>query len=281
MPYHKILEQQINKLLGNPVNIPPQLASLFQEISQTYENYDNRDSKEATVKLEFVSMVAHDLRTPLTSLKGYTYIMSRDYKTTFDEKQNMIMQKINISTQRLIVLVENLLNVTRLQKGTLTINSEPTDWIKNIDEIVAEVIDQAKIKKIDLQFIKPQDAPYNVMIDKLRINEVLMNLLANAINYTPTGGKIAVWVQKQGNEVITHVSDNGPGIPKEALPNLFTKFFQVTGKGQRESKGTGLGLYISKSIVDMHKGRIWVASEVGKGSQFSFSIPMAAQNSVQ
>lgn len=276
MSYHKILEQQISKFLGNPAGMPPQLADLFTEISRTYENYENQDSRKATVKLEFVSMVAHDLRTPLTSLKGYIYIMSRDYKNTFDEKQNMIMQKINISTQRLTSLVENLLNVTRLQKGTLTVNSEATDWIKNIDEVIAEVIDQAITKKIDLQFIKPQDIPYNVMVDKLRINEVLMNLLANAISYTPSGGKIAVWLQKQDNEVITNVSDNGPGIPKEALPNLFTKYFQVTGGETRESKGTGLGLYISKSIVEMHKGKIWVQSEVGKGSMFSFSVPLAA-----
>lgn len=285
MAYHNTLEQQISKFFGDSSKIPSNLSRLFQEISQTYESYDkqqasaqnssNLSTKDATVKLEFVSMVAHELRNPLTALKGYTYIMSRDYKNTFDAKQNTIMQRINISIQRLVALVENLLNITRLQKGTLTVNTESLDWIQNIDEIITEIIDQAREKKLALQFIKPQDTGYKVLVDKLRINEVLMNLLANAINYTPSGGKIAVWVEKQGNEVITHIADNGPGIPKEVLPNLFTKFFRVIGNGgQQQPKGTGLGLYISKTIVEMHKGRIWVESEVGKGAKFSFSVPL-------
>lgn len=237
---------------------------------------DPQTKPAPAVTLEFVSMVAHELRTTLTSLKGYTYIMSRDYQNTSDERFNMITQRISISTQRLESLVENLLNITRLQKGTLIVNAAPVDWIKNIEEIILEMEEQAKQKKIELLFLKPQDSSYNVMVDKLRINEVLMNLLANAISFTPSAGKIAVWLTKRGNEVITNVSDNGPGIPQEALPNLFTKFFQVAGSAEHKSKGMGLGLYISKSIVEMHKGRIWVESEVGKGSKFSFSVPLTA-----
>ncbi len=267
MAYHSVLEQQISKFLGNSNNLPPNLRSLFEEISRTYA--------EPTVKLEFVSLVAHELRNPLTSLKGYAYIMDRDYQNTFDEKEKMVMQRINISIQRLAALIENLLNITRLQKDTLTINASAADWLANIDEMIQEVKGQAEVKKIDVQFIKPQDPPYVALVDKMRINEVLMNLLVNAINFTPMGGKIAVWVEKAGNEIITHVADNGPGIPKEATPNMFTKFFQVPEGEKRSSEGTGLGLYISQSIVEMHKGRIWVEAEVGKGSKFSFSVPKA------
>lgn len=246
---------------------------------------------QSSVNLEFVSLVAHELRTALTSLKGYTYIMSRDYKlppedcnssnykNTSDDRFTMIMQRISISTQRLEALVENLLNITRLQKGTLAVKPESLDWFKNMEEVMAEMIEQAKEKKIELYLIKPQDLPYQVKADKLRINEVLMNLLANAINYTPREGKIAVWLEKKENEVVTHISDTGSGIPQDSLPNLFTKFYQIAG-GERQSKGMGLGLYIAKTIVEMHQGRIWVESEVGKGSMFSFSIPSLA-NSVQ
>ena len=113
-----------------------------------------------------------------------------------------------------------------------------------------------------------------VMADRLRITEVVTNLVANAINYTQPGGKINVTIERQGNEIITSVKDTGVGIPKEALPKLFTKFFRVTGKLTQGSKGTGLGLYISKAIVEMHKGRIWVDSEPGRGTTFSFSLPI-------
>lgn len=227
------------------------------------------------IKLDFVSMVVHELRTPLTSIKGYLFIFLRDYKNAMNEQQNAFLTRINISTQRLIALVENLLNVTRIEKRTLALSCQPADWIQNINDIISEIIDQAENKKIELNFIKPQQPLPSVSIDKLRINEVLMNLLANAINFTAPGGKISVWVESKGTEVITHVSDTGEGIPPEALPHLFTKFFRVTGRLGQGVKGTGLGLYIAKSIIELHKGKIWVESVLGKGSTFSFSVPIS------
>ncbi|HLD11540.1 MAG TPA: ATP-binding protein, partial [Patescibacteria group bacterium] len=104
---------------------------------------------------------------------------------------------------------------------------------------------------------------------------VLHNLLSNAISYTNPGGKVTVKIETNPYEVITHITDSGIGIPKEALPRLFTKFFRVSGVLEQGSKGTGLGLYISKAIIEMHHGRIWVQSEEGKGSTFSFAIPIA------
>lgn len=227
------------------------------------------------MKLDFVSMAAHELRTPLTSLRGYTYILTREYNKTFDEYETTIVNRINISIQRLTGLVENLLNVTRIERGTLTTHLETIDWIKNINEIIGELIDQAKDKKISLKFIPPHTKPPLVPVDKMRINEVITNLLANAINYTPPGGSVSIWIEQTPKEIITHVKDTGEGIPPEALPHLFTKFFRVSGKLEQGSKGTGLGLYISKSIIEMHKGRIWAESEgLGKGATFSFTIPI-------
>ncbi len=223
------------------------------------------------MKLDFVSMAAHELRTPLTSIKSYMYIFLRDYRGTLNENQLTILSRIGISTQRLTSLVENLLNVSRIERGQVTLSIRPIDWVKNIEEIITEIMGQAKDKKIQLNFIKPEKSIF-VQVDRFRINEVLMNLLANAINYTPSMGKITVWIEKVGQEVVTHIQDTGEGIPKEALPHLFTKFFRVSGVLEQGSKGTGLGLYIAKSIVEIHKGRIWVQSELGKGSIFSFSL---------
>lgn len=227
------------------------------------------------MKLDFVSMAAHELRTPLTVIRNYMYIFLRDYKAALNEKQSTILSRVNIASQRLNSLVENLLNVTRIEKGKITLNIQSVDWVKNIEEVIAGVVDQAKDKRIQLNFIKPEE-PIFIHVDSLRINEVLVNLLANAITFTPVEGKITIWVQKANQEIITHVRDTGKGIPREALPHLFTKFFRVSGSLEQGSKGTGLGLYIAKSIVEMHKGKIWVESEFGQGSTFSFSLPLSS-----
>lgn len=257
--YINLLAGQIKE--GTDVNLGCILT--FHDVSE--------EKQLDEMKLDFVSMAAHELRTPLTSIKGYMYVLLRDYKDVLNEKQLTILSRIGIASQRLASLVENLLNVTRIEKKQITLIMQPTDWVKNIEDVILEIIDQAKDKKIQLNFIKP-DQLILVQADKSRINEVLMNLLANAINYTPSEGKITIWVEKVGQEVITHIQDTGEGIPKEALPHLFTKFFRVSGVLEQGSKGTGLGLYITKSIVQLHKGRIWVQSTLGKGSTFSFSL---------
>ena len=131
-------------------------------------------------------------------------------------------------------------------------------------------------KNIQLSFIKPTNKLPALKVDKVRMSEVLSNLIGNAINYTNPNGKVVVSVEQKGNEIITNVADTGIGIPADAIPHLFTKFFRVTEglTQQAASQGNGLGLYISKSIVDMHHGKIWINSQVGKGSVFSFSIPV-------
>lgn len=228
------------------------------------------------MKLDFVAMAAHELRTPLTSLRGYTFILMRDYKQKFDERESQIINRLNISTQRLAALVENLLSVTKIERSRLTISKESIDWVENVREVVTEIQDQAADKNIVITINVPEKAHPQVKVDRLRINEVLTNLMANAINYTPKSGQIVISFNWNNSEVITNIADTGEGIPTEALPHLFTKFFRVNGKLEQGSKGTGLGLYISKSIIEMHNGKIWASSPgLGKGSTFSFSLPLS------
>ncbi len=230
------------------------------------------EHKLEDMKLDFVSMAAHELRTPLTSLRGYIYIYLRDNASALNEKQSMVLNRISIATDRLVALVENLLNISRIENGTLTIKFEKFDWADNIKGLVAEMMVQAKDKEIELTIAEP--IPENLIIsaDKFRVSEVFSNIVSNAINYTDKNGKVTITLEKSGNEVITHVTDTGEGIPEDALPHLFTKFFRVSGILEQGSKGTGLGLYIAKSIIDLHRGRIWVTSKVGEGSIFSFSL---------
>lgn len=237
-----------------------------------------QEKKLEEMKLDFVSMAAHELRTPLTALKGYIYVFSKNLINVLNEQQKTYLLRMNIASQRLIALVENLLNVSRIERGSLTLHLEEVDWVGNVKATVSELLDEVREKNQELAIIEPTKPLPKVKVDKFRMNEVLSNLLSNAISYTPTGGKIKVWFDCSPDEVITYVEDNGQGIPKEALPHLFTKFFRVSGVLEQGSKGTGLGLYIAKSIVDLHKGKIRATSEgLGKGSTFSFSIPIKEQ----
>jgi PAS domain S-box-containing protein len=235
----------------------------------------SREKELEEMKLDFVSMAAHELRTPLTSVLGYLSVFIHESSKRLTDEENMFLNRIKIAAQQLSALVENLLSVSRIERNSFTINKVPTDWLPLVKQIVAEFQPRADEKKIQLTLVEPQGELPKAMTDPLRITEVLNNLIANAINYSQVGGSVSISMESKDNMIVTHVKDTGHGIPKEALPHLFTKFFRVSGKLEQGSKGTGLGLYISKAIVEMHNGKIGVESEVGKGTTFSFSLPCA------
>jgi signal transduction histidine kinase len=145
-----------------------------------------------------------------------------------------------------------------------------------ITKLAKELSGLAKTKSLELVYNQSTNPLPKVMMDSARIEEVISNLVGNAINYTQKG-KVTISLRQENKEVIFSVNDTGPGIPRDALNHLFTKFFRIKGDLEAGSKGTGLGLYISKNIIDAHKGRIWVESEVGVGSTFSFALPIAPE----
>ena len=226
------------------------------------------------MKLDFVSMAAHELRTPLTSIRGYLSLFFDEFVNSLSDKQKLLLQRVDISAKQLNSLVENLLSVSRIEKGAFAINPKPLDWVKFVKNIVDELGSRANDKGISLKFVDPGQQ-IKVNADELRIGEVVTNLVVNALNYTPAKGSVTVSIEVKDNMVVTHVTDTGEGIPKEILTHLFTKFFRGTTTLVQGSKGTGLGLYISKAIVTMHKGTIGVESELGKGSVFTFTLPKA------
>lgn len=226
------------------------------------------------MKLDFVSMAAHELRTPLTTIKGYLSVFLEENAKSFDKEQRMFLDRMSIATEQLVSLVENLLNVSRIERGVFSVNLEVLDWEPIVSKTVEELSERAKEKNIELKFVNPRNVIHKVQADKLRVGEIISNLVSNAISYTQSGGKVTVSTEVRGNDIITNVEDTGVGIPKEAQSHLFTKFFRVSGTLAQGSKGTGLGLYIAKAITEMHKGKIWVKSEVDKGSTFSFSLPL-------
>jgi signal transduction histidine kinase len=226
------------------------------------------------MKLDFVSMAAHELRTPLTSIQGYLDVLSKEIKLSLTANQQLFLERIKSSAERLQFLIEDLLNVSRIERGQLIVNPSVVALEPIITQVASELSGRAKEKQLSLIVQKPQLPLPNVIADKSRIQEVLSNLIVNAIKYTDSGS-ITVSLEQRGNEIITHVKDTGIGIPKEALPHMFTKFFRVKDSLVQGRKGTGLGLYITKSIIDQHHGKVWIASESGLGSVFSFSLPIA------
>ncbi len=225
------------------------------------------------MKIDFVSMAAHELRTPLTSVRGYLAILMEELSEKKDKERKELVEKAFIASTSLSSLVENLLSISNIEKGSLKLSLTKIDWSGLLRESMENISSQAKQKNINLSW-KIEGSIPKVLVDRFRISEVLANLLSNAVSYTAAGGSVEVRSYIEKGELLTSVKDTGEGIPKGAIPHLFTKFFRVSGLLEQGSKGTGLGLYISKSIIDMHKGKIWAESKVGKGSTFYFSLPL-------
>lgn len=230
------------------------------------------------MRLDFVSMASHELRTPLTSIIGYLSVFISENKGKVADEELELLQKSLTSAQQLLNLVQNLLNVNKIEREQMSVSPESLDYLPIITKTFEDIKPLAVQKNIVLNFNPPSILP-KVLADPIRIPEVITNLLANAINYTNPGGKIDISIATSPNELTTSVSDTGIGIPKEAIPHLFNKFFRVSNQTQQANKGTGLGLYISKSIIEKLGGKIWVESEAGKGSKFSFTLPLAERKS--
>lgn len=237
-----------------------------------------REEELEQMRLDFVSMASHELRTPLTSIVGYLSVFIEENKDKVEKEEIDLLQKSLISGKQLLILVQNLLSVNKIEREQMSVVNQPLDFIPIITKAVEDLKSQAVQKNVILNFDPPNNVP-KVLADPIRIPEVITNLVANAINYTNPGGKVDVSIQVSPTEVTTTVADSGIGVPKEAIPHLFNKFFRVSNTAQQASKGTGLGLYISKSIIEKLGGKIWVESEEGKGSRFSFTLPLAEKKS--
>lgn len=239
-----------------------------------------RESELEQMKLDFVSMASHELRTPLTNIIGYLSVFINENREKIAKEELNLLDRSLISAKQLLTLVANLLSVNKIERQQLSVSIETVDLENQMKKVIEDLQNQAKLKNITLVLIPPTSPLPKILADPLRIGEVINNLVVNAINYTNPGGKIEISTEVTPTEVVTTISDNGVGIPKEAIPQLFNKFFRVSNRQQKADKGTGLGLYISKSIITKLNGKIWVESEVGKGSKFHFSLPIVPQSRI-
>ncbi len=223
------------------------------------------------IRQDFVANVSHELRTPLTTIKGYAETLLEG--ALKEDVASQFVQVIKRHTDRLTKIVEDLLVLSKIESKEFRLNLE----FLSLPELINEVLDLAKdaaVKK-NISITKNEISPsLLVEADRDYIEQVLVNLLDNAIKYTPEGGKVTVSaIEKDQKEIEISVQDNGIGIPQKDLPRIFERFYRVDKGRSQELGGTGLGLSIVKHIIQVHRGRIWAESQLGKGSTFNFTLP--------
>ena len=237
--------------------------------------HDETKTRELeNMKIDFVSMAAHELRTPLASLRGYIELITYKEGDHVSPEVGKYLKQALKSSNELGGLINNLLDVTRIERGTLTLSMEKVDLASIVSQATTDLRFSAEDKGITLGYDGLTSGTF-VLADAIAIREVINNLLSNAIKYTKTGGAITVKLTHDAQSAAVHVRDDGMGIPSKALPYLFTKFYRVHGGLDSGSTGTGLGLFISKSIIERHNGTIGVQSQEGVGSEFTFTLPLA------
>ena len=225
-------------------------------------------------KTEFVSLASHQLRTPLSSVKWYAeLLMAGDAGKITDNQQNYL-QEIYNSNERMIALVNGLLNVSRIEMGTLIIKPVPVDFPLIAKSVLDELGPKIAEKKLNIKQIYEKGLP-KINADEKIVRVILQNLITNAIKYTPNKGKVSITIKEDKTNVLIRVADNGYGIPKKQQANVYNKLFRADNIKERSTQGAGLGLYLMKAILDQVCGKTWFKSKQNKGATFYVSLPLS------
>jgi PAS domain S-box-containing protein len=223
------------------------------------------------MKSEFVATVSHDLKSPLSLIYGYASALAES--PTLDTDDQIYLDAVLQGVQKMKQIISTLLDLAEIETGI----DEIRESVQLADLVLENVYvfkNKARAKGVDLVSEIPADLS-PVLGHAVRLGQALVNLIDNAVKYTPSGGRVLVSAQQEADEVVVRVTDTGPGIPKAQQAGLFGKFYRVGGQATRDMEGHGLGLAITKSVVETHGGRVWVESTVGQGSTFAFALPAA------
>ncbi|MHB8859800.1 MAG: PAS domain-containing sensor histidine kinase [Thermoleophilia bacterium] len=237
------------------------VVHVFRDISE-YKEIDR-------MKSDFVATVSHELRTPLTSILGFSKTLLRTDASFSEASRQSFLLEIVREGERLARLIEDVLSVSRIEAGRLRFDLKPVDAAPTVNQVIKNMARLTSIHNFVINV--PDDLP-RVSADPDKLYQVLLNLVVNAIKYSPDGGPITVTASAGDSKVLFEVEDRGVGISPDHLPHVFERFYRAA-RGKGGAAGTGLGLYVSKSLVEQMGGRIWVESEVEKGSRFYFELP--------
>lgn len=251
----------------------------------------SKDTELARAKTDFVTIASHQLRTPLSIIKWYVDFLITGEAGAVNKEQKKYLKEVYLSNERLIELVNALLDVSRIDVGTFSIDPEPDDIVKRAERALKKYLPEIKKKDISLEKIYDEIPEMN--LDKRLITIVYDIIISNAVKYTPKGGKIKIVIKNTENNILTKISDSGCGIPREQQPKIFSKLFRADNVRRIESVGTGLGLYIAKAVIEKSGGKIWFESpsldvllseenegkkittdKANKGTTIFFTIPL-------
>lgn len=261
-------------VLVKSVQLEVQRKEQLQDMTDKLAQANDQLRKLDNAKSEFISIASHQLRTPLTAIKGFVSLMLEGSYGEVPEKQREVLSKVNMSNERLITLVEDLLNLSRIESGRMEFNFNPVDMKKVCQEIYDTFAIRAKEKGLGLELKMPEENLREVVTDRNKIREIISNLVDNALKYTPKGG-VVIKLTEDDQRMRVAVTDTGIGVPKNEIPYLFAKFSRGKDINRLNTGGTGLGLHVGKRMMEELKGMIWVESEgEGKGSTFFVEVPV-------
>ncbi|MDA0263830.1 MAG: ATP-binding protein [Chloroflexi bacterium] len=228
---------------------------------------------------EVLSLASHELKTPLANLSGFVDLILVDWERNGapNETQLRQLRAVQRNGYRMDALVDDIMAMAKIDSGTLELNATDLYLAKELENVVGYIQNQLNEKSMTLELVSP-DAVAHVRADELRLSQIMVNLLGNACKYSPPGSVISVVVHEAGRFAQIDVVDSGFGISQEDQRNLFSQFYRASSPSAQAVSGTGLGLYVTKQLVEAHGGKIWVESEEGKGSTFSLTLPISAES---
>jgi signal transduction histidine kinase len=271
------LQRGIKSLHGDgpPEPMRIQARDELGEVARAFNEMTSRLHQEERMRSDFISMLSHEIRTPLTSIRESVSLIEEEVTGTINERQRRLLGIAREEIDRLTTLLHHLMQVSRMEAGALAVDAQPTSLSQIVNSCIHRLSPLAQGKGVRVHAELSPSAD-RVMGSEGQLQQVLMNLLGNAIKFSPAGEEVTVRteIDPVSADVRLSVSDRGPGIPEDEQPLVFHKYYQVSGSADRVD-GMGLGLSISKHIVDAHGGTLWVESRMGEGSTFSFTVPRA------
>lgn len=281
-------EEELIEILANQIAQAIENARLFEQTWRAQQDLEIKVQQRtfeltkaieeiklvSKRKTDFILAVSHELRTPLTSIKGYASLILAGALGNIPQEIKSRLEKINEHSDKLTQLIEDLLDISRIEAGRVKMNLQPLELKPLLDRIAEMFALQLKERGINFEVNMPEKAP-QVLADNMQFERVLINLLSNAMKFTPRNGYIRININELNEHLEISVSDTGIGIPKENTPFIFQEFFRARNALDQNIKGSGLGLSLVKQIIEAHQGKIWFNTQENKGTVFSFTIPKA------
>jgi signal transduction histidine kinase len=224
--------------------------------------------------MDFIALAAHELRGPITVIRGYLDVLNQELGEKLDADQHELLERLQVSAERLSGYINNILNVSRYDRGRITMHPLEENLMEIFKSLVPDLAMRARTQRRKLVFKIPQDLP-SIAADRTSLSEVVINIIDNAIKYSHENGEIDIAAARKDNFVEVTITDHGIGMPEAVVGNLFNKFYR-SHRSRESVGGTGLGLYICKAIIEGHGGTIWVSSNEGTGTTFGFTLPIFA-----